>query len=636
MLNLITKALFILWPIVFYTAYKTDNTIWAIIFILVIFISKLITDIKTKNKALNLLYIALLLIVGFSALFFNKHDLVLIYPVCISAYLGMLFTLSLFTRRSAIEHFARLKDKYLTAYAIKYTKNLTKIWIIFFIINGSISLATVLNKNIDLWFLYNGFLSYIALGLLIIIEIPIRLTLIKRQENMLIKHDFFNLFAKDRHLEDIVFFDNKRQYTILHVQYLIYEYVSILKSVAEDKIIIKAKDNLNFCASVFATLICKKTPVLCSLFTLDNMQEFAFLDEVDESVIDTIDKKCQLIIKKGNISLKTLDSNLYNVILKQDNLSTEASFILYTSGSTGKPKEVIKSIKHMLLETHLFVNTIDNRHIQSLYSTVLAQHLYGLSFAFFMPLLTSIKIYRYALTTPESLSIIKKDSAFITSPSLLSNLDYNLKAPTFSLVMSAGGRLENNIVKSFYSWAHIGIQEIYGSTETGIIATRLNMGEDILWNAFKDIKFMINGDCISLTSPLFDGVIELDDKLTFIDSTLFKIEGRKDKIIKIGEKRFSLNMIESIIKELSFVKDVYVLTLNHNNIQRPACVIALYDLALVLKHEDKVKIIKCIKEHMQGKIDRLAIPRWYRFVDKIPVNEMGKRQRHVIEGLFNK
>ena len=635
MLNIITKALFILWPIVFYTAYKTDTTIWAIIFILALFTFKLIQDFKGKSKALNLMSLVLLLIVGFSALLFDKHDLLMLYPVCVSAYLALIFSLSLFKKRSAIELMARLKDKYLNAYAIKYTRSLTKVWIAFFIVNGSIALFTVLYKNIELWFLYNGFISYIILASLLVLEIPIRLKLIKRQENMLVKHDFLKLFSNSRHNEDIVFFDNKRKYTVLHVQYLIKAYVDLLKDKSQDKVILMAKDNLNFCASFFACLICNKKCVLCSLFTLSNKDDFIILEDVDEDLINAIDTKCQKLIKDGQ-NAYNFDADLKKTLLQLDNVSYESSISLYTSGSTGSPKEVVKSLKAMVDESELFLKSIDKRHVVALYSSVMPQHLYGLSFAFFMPLITGIKIYRHKLTTPESLNCIKKDSAFITSPTLLSNLDFNLKAPVLSLIMSAGGKLQTSVVKSFFAWTGCAIQEIYGSTETGIIATRENAGDDTLWQVFDGLNFIVENDNILLKSPLFDGTIKLDDKLDFKDAQHFQVLGRKDRVVKIGEKRFSLNMLENIIKELNFVNDVYVLTITHKSTTRPACVIALSDMSLVSKSQDKIKLIQEIKYYMQERIDRLAIPRWYRFVDKIPVNEMGKKQKHIIEGLFRK
>ncbi|MFW5625515.1 MAG: DNA gyrase subunit B, partial [Campylobacter hyointestinalis] len=77
-----------------------------------------------------------------------------------------------------ITKFARLKDKNLPNKAVIYTRNLTKIWICFFMINA---IVTLIFGFIDerLWLIYCGFVSYVLVFLLFVVEILYRKFFIK-------------------------------------------------------------------------------------------------------------------------------------------------------------------------------------------------------------------------------------------------------------------------------------------------------------------------------------------------------------------------------------------------------------------------------------------------------------------------
>ncbi len=80
-----------------------------------------------------------------------------------------------------VERFARLQEPELPDYAISYTRTVTKVWCLFFIINGSISLTTCF-MDLQTWTLYNGLISYILAGLLFACEYATRLY-VKRKNN---------------------------------------------------------------------------------------------------------------------------------------------------------------------------------------------------------------------------------------------------------------------------------------------------------------------------------------------------------------------------------------------------------------------------------------------------------------------
>lgn len=110
------------------------------------------------------------------------------YPVIISATLTLVFTLSLFSGMPIIERFARLQTPELDTFGISYTRKLTKVWIAFFIANGLVSLSTALYATLEIWTLYNGFISYILIAVLLVGEWPVRRIIKARHQHHINDH----------------------------------------------------------------------------------------------------------------------------------------------------------------------------------------------------------------------------------------------------------------------------------------------------------------------------------------------------------------------------------------------------------------------------------------------------------------
>lgn len=98
-----------------------------------------------------------------------------LYPVLVNAGLLAAFGLSLFHPPSMIERFARLQEPDLPPAAVAYTRRVTQVWCVFFILNGSIALGTALFASEAIWSLYTGVISYVLMGLLFAIEFLCRL-----------------------------------------------------------------------------------------------------------------------------------------------------------------------------------------------------------------------------------------------------------------------------------------------------------------------------------------------------------------------------------------------------------------------------------------------------------------------------
>lgn len=80
--------------------------------------------------------------------------------------LGLVLFAGSLRTRPIIERFARMKHPNLPPEGVRWCRKVTVVWCVFFVLNGSAALATVLSGDRDLWTLYNGFVSYLLMGLL--------------------------------------------------------------------------------------------------------------------------------------------------------------------------------------------------------------------------------------------------------------------------------------------------------------------------------------------------------------------------------------------------------------------------------------------------------------------------------------
>jgi uncharacterized membrane protein len=89
-----------------------------------------------------------------------------LHPVIISVGFLAIFAWSLWFPPSMIERFARLQKPDLPPQAVAYTRKVTMLWSVFFLLNGLVALWTVW-LDLRIWLLYNGMISYLLIGLLL-------------------------------------------------------------------------------------------------------------------------------------------------------------------------------------------------------------------------------------------------------------------------------------------------------------------------------------------------------------------------------------------------------------------------------------------------------------------------------------
>ena len=112
---------------------------------------------------------------------FHFTDFILLkyYPPVMNFCLFMIFFSSLFQERTVIQKIALASDPDSNEAVMKYTRNLTYIWAVFTFLNFLVSVGTVFMSE-KIWALYNGFISYLLVGIIFIIEYIVRINFMRK------------------------------------------------------------------------------------------------------------------------------------------------------------------------------------------------------------------------------------------------------------------------------------------------------------------------------------------------------------------------------------------------------------------------------------------------------------------------
>ncbi|MGY3112826.1 AMP-binding protein [Pantoea hericii] len=385
-------------------------------------------------------------------------------------------------------------------------------------------------------------------------------------------------------------------------------------------------DSYRFCVALLACWYAGKTPVM------PGHSRAALLNEMQEQLDGVL---CDMPLA---VSLPLLTWDEAEAQGQLPPLPASSALILFTSGSTGAPRQVVKSLTVMEQESR-WLSALWGEQLQGcrVIASVSHQHLYGLSFRLFLPMTLRLPFSAQPLFYGEQLAQLPRDCryAFISSPAFLSRLDSTLDAPGCELIVSAGGTLRGLDAEQVWQRFGCPVSEIYGSTETGILAWRQCDRADAPWRSFSGVRLeQVTPERWQVWSPLIagDNGLALDDRLNMQPDGGFQLAGRHDRIVKIGDKRISLSEIERRLTDLPEIDDAVALVVTRHDRQAIGVVLSLtstLDEAALHQHRQQWK------RQLQCWLEPLAMPRYWRIVATIPVTPQSKRAWPQIEELFH-
>lgn len=388
-----------------------------------------------------------------------------------------------------------------------------------------------------------------------------------------------------------------------------------------------------FIVALLASLHAGKTPVIPGHSRVSQLEE-------------------QHALFSGVLSDRTLDFHGKLIVVASSHQTTrrwaplpaidESRFVeLFTSGSTGTPRRVIKHIVSLDREARLLADRFGERLTGcSVVASVVPQHLYGLTFRIVLPMALGLPLHAAMLYYAEQLAALPHDRhyLFISSPAFLKRLDTELPAPPVRMLISAGGMLPWCDVATTAGWLNICPDEIYGSTETGILAWRHRQQDNVPWLAFPGVIFHQEDEACRVTSPLIHEAegLQLDDILHFDSEGLFSIAGRRGRVVKIEEKRISLNEIERRLLELDGICEAAALPVTRGGRQGIGALLVLDEAVRQRGYmQDKKAQEFAWRRALLPWLEPVAVPRYWRIVNEMPVNSMNKRVYAQLEELFH-
>jgi uncharacterized membrane protein len=114
------------------------------------------------------------LLVGVLWFYQDDDRWLILHPVLLNSGLLIVFGGSLLHGMPMIERIARWRDMPVGDHNLGYLRGLTSVWALFFALCAVVSLYTVWNGDRALWALWNGFLVYVAMGVLTLVELVYR------------------------------------------------------------------------------------------------------------------------------------------------------------------------------------------------------------------------------------------------------------------------------------------------------------------------------------------------------------------------------------------------------------------------------------------------------------------------------
>ncbi len=352
---------------------------------------------------------------------------------------------------------------------------------------------------------------------------------------------------------------------------------------------------------------------------------------------------------------------------------------LLTSGSTGRPKLIVKRLEQVFWEPEAIDAGIPGgtRALGpvDVIGTVSAQHIYGLLFRIFWPLLAeNAVLIGPRIHFPELLAEAILESAargrrvaLISAPAHLRRFTapevFEKARAHVAFVFSSTGPLDEAATRAAQAALGRFPTEVLGSTETGGIAWRTrrfreDAPDELLtpeWATVEGIEAAVRPDSApdddaneQVLEDEGEGVIVLrgrhldvpgwnlgSDRIR-LSAPGFVLLGRADRIVKIEGKRVALAAMERALEATGLVPSARVFPAHEPS--REALAAALEpgpELMRLLLSEGKPAAVSRLRAALAAEFPAVVLPRRWRFVASLPANPQGKTTQRDLEGLLD-
>ena len=307
---------------------------------------------------------------------------------------------------------------------------------------------------------------------------------------------------------------------------------------------------------------------------------------------------------------------------------------VFTSGSTGTPLPYGKTwgrLARCVRDGAERFGLLDGRS-HSLVGTVPPQHMYGFESTVLLPLHAGVALCAerpfYPADICSALACVPRPRILVSTPVHLRTLiTAEVDLPAVDLILSATAPLSQNLAREVEQRFDTQLQEIYGSTETGQIASR-RTADTVEWRLWRDVhlttdseRTWANGGHIEQRTPMCD-VIEISSQDRFL------LHGRMADLVNIAGKRSSLAYLTHQLTAIPGVLDG-AFFLREETVDSATTGITRVAAVVVAPELDAATLT----DHLRKRIDPVFLPRPLLFVDRLPRNATGKLTHEALQAL---
>jgi len=567
---------------------------------------------RRSDRPIDLLASVAMAILAVVVLITDSRFAAMAYPVVINTGLLAYFWSTLEGGPTAIERLARLEEPDLPPEGVAYTRTLTKVWCGFFLLNGTLAAATAAWGDAKLWALYNGVISYVLIGVLLLGERWLRPMLIVRSGTAMSSQELARVLGEGRPDEELACQQGGHRISVAQLRMDVRARARAVIASGRQEWVVSAEDGYEFTAQLLAVCLSGRHAI--------------------------VPQNHQVATLKG-----VCDAHPEADVLSPTQVATDdrtddwkpasgGRVTFYTSGSSGKPKAVTRPFEALLGEAQLLESLFGGRMGRAVVIGTVPHHfIYGAIFRIIWPLWAGRPFDAKPFSDGFSLaSRIKGDGDFVlvSSPSLLQRMhpEEVRTLDRFKEIFSSGSLLE---AKTARLWRFP--VEVYGSTETGGIAWRRQESDGAPWIAFPGVRLELKDDgTLRVASPFVAaGCEQTSDLVRMVGDRRFELLGRSDRIAKVEGRRVSLTELEAIAEGHTAIKRCVLVQSEPH--ARPQAVLVP---ELSSDGADYAAVWEEVRRLMLARYDAVVIPRRHRFVPVLPTDIRGKNSVDVLRSLF--
>ena len=304
---------------------------------------------------------------------------------------------------------------------------------------------------------------------------------------------------------------------------------------------------------------------------------------------------------------------------------------VFTSGSTGVPVPHLKRWGPMVLDVRAERAALlePQQSMLHILGTVPPQHMYGIESTVLLPLQSGGTLSAahpfYPADICTALAVLPRPRLLVTTPvHLRALLEAGATVPPVDLVLCATAPLSTELAANAEKLLSAPLQEIYGSTETGQIASRRTTA-GLHWTLLPDVKLEQRGERFWASGGHVDPAMPLGDVLECAPDGRFLMQGRIGDMVNIAGKRNSLAHLNHQLLAIPGVEDGVFLMPEDETADGVTRLVA-FAVAPGLTPA-------ALRAALRERIDPIFMPRPLVLVDVLPRNTTGKITRETIQTL---